>query len=118
MKSNKLFKLIRYIASIITLSVILSSNAYAAWFKVTIVQVVPRAETPGDVFIQVKPGKGETSFNETARGIIQGGDAGANKIMAAMLTAISLNTEVTVLMDNPPSWASPQIVQGVGLVAP
>jgi hypothetical protein len=111
--SNTLAKL----CAIIVLSAGLASNASAAWFTVKVVQVVPRA-SGGDVFVQVSPGTGETAFTGVARGIIQGSDEGANKIMAVLLTAISMGAEVTIEMANPPQWNPAQIITSSGLKAP
>jgi hypothetical protein len=111
---------IRYITkalSIFAFCTALTSNSFAGWYSVKVVQVVPRADT-GDVFVQVSPGANETNFTGVARGIIQGSDSGANKIMAVLLTAVSLDSEVTVEMASTPAWTPAQIITGSGLKAP
>ena len=110
-------KLVVKVLSTIAFSIFLTSNSFAGWYTVKITQVVPRADT-GDVFVQMAPGAGEKRFTDIARGIIQGSDAGANKIMAVLLTSVSLDTEVTVDMDNTPAWNPAQIINSVGLKAP
>ena len=103
--------------SILAICTAMTSNSFAGWYSVKVVQVVPRADT-GDVFVQISPGAGETSFTGVARGIIQGSDSGANKIMAVLLTAVSLGSEVTVEMASTPAWNPAQIITSSGLKAP
>lgn len=102
---------------VLALSMLVVSNSLAGWYSVKVVQVVPRADS-GDVFVQLAPGAKETSFTGIARGIIQGSDAGANKIMAVLLTAVSLDTEVTVEMAATPAWDPAQIITSSGLKSP
>lgn len=99
------------------LTLVLVSPAYAAWYTVRVYQVVPRTDS-GDVFVQLQPGAAETRFTGTVRGILPGAAAGTNKLMAVMLTAVALDAEITVDMAALPSWETPQVINGAGIVAP
>lgn len=99
------------------LAVLLSSTASADWYQVKVVQIVPRAET-GDVFVQLRPGDTENRFTGKSRGILLQTEPGTNKLMAVLLTAVALNTEITVDMANTPSWDTPQVIRSAGIVAP
>ena len=101
------------------LGMVVTTSSFAAptWYTVKVTQIVPRSAS-GDVFVQFKPGASETRFTQTARGVLLGGDTGTNKVMAVLLTAITLNAEITILLDNVPSFANIQVIQSTGLVAP
>jgi len=106
-----------YFLTVLSLCFVLAPNAYADdWYDAKILKVTPRAET-GDVFVQFFPGANEKDFTGRAKAVILGPDAGANKIMAVLLTAISLNSEVSLQMANPPSLTE-QVITSAGLVAP
>jgi hypothetical protein len=96
-----------------------SANSFAAadWYTVKIAQIVPRSAS-GDVFIQFDPGASETRFTQRSRAVLLGSDTGTNKVMAVFLTAVTLDAEVTILLDNVPTFANVQVVQSTGLVAP
>ena len=105
----------KLLACLVALFVMASAvNASAAWYTVKIKQIVPRAAS-GDSYVQLLPGATETAFTGVARGIIQGTDTGANKMVAVFLTAVSLGNEVTVEMANVPSWDTPQVISSTGL---
>ena len=94
-----------------------TGNAMAAdWYTCEVVQVVPWSD--GDTRVQLAPGTGETRFSGTARVNVSGSDAGANRMIAVILTAISLPSEITVLCEGAPSWTPVKDITGVGLVAP
>ncbi len=114
---TRLIKIPAYLLGILTLSLMLTANSLAANFTVKIAAVVPRAAN-GDVVVQFDPGTGETRFTERSRGLLLGDDIGTNKVMAVLLTAITLNSEVTILMDNAPTFKPVQVIQSAGLVAP
>ena len=118
-KRVKLSKFLGYLIGTVTLSLVLATSSFAApaWYKVKVTQIVPRSAS-GDVFVQFNPGASETRFTQTARGVLLGGDTGTNKVMAVLLTAITLNAEITMLLDNVPSFANIQVIQSTGLVAP
>ena len=114
----RLFKLPAYLLGILTLSLVLTANSLAGeFYTVKIVEVNPRSAS-GDVFIKFDPAAGETRFTERARGLLVHTDPGSNKIMAVILTAITLNSNVTILMDSAPTFNPVQVIQSAGLVAP
>ena len=118
MRQKNLHKLLASVSGIVALCFILTANTFAAdFYTAKITQVVPRAAS-GDVFVQFVPGTGETRFTGLARGVLVGTDTGTNKIMAVLLTAITLNADVTLLLDVVPSFATPQVIQSAGLKAP
>ena len=118
MRINTVSKRLALMSGILALCFMVTTNSFAAdFYTAKITQVVPRAAS-GDVFVQFVPGTGETRFTALSRGILVGTDTGTNKIMAVLLTAITLNTDVTLLMDNVPSFASAQVIQSAGLKAP
>ena len=113
-------KHLKYVLGLFVLAISLSgvNTAFAAsFYAVKVVKVLPRAQNNGDVVIQVDPDSTETRFTETSRVIIDGTSPGASKLMTVFTAALLLNKTVTVLVDNPPSFASPQIVQSAGLTA-
>lgn len=95
----------------------MTTPTYAEFFNVKVVNVVPRAENNGDVFIQVEPAEGETRFNEKSRVIIDGTSPGASRLLTVMMSGLLLNKTVSVLVDDPPSFASPQIIGSAGVKA-
>ena len=118
MRISTVPKRLAFIFSILGLCFMVSTNSLAAdFYTAKITQVVPRAAS-GDVFVQFVPGTGETRFTGLARGVLLGTDTGTNKIMAVLLTAITLNADVTLLVDVVPSFATPQVIQSAGLKAP
>jgi hypothetical protein len=118
MKNTTATKNLASIFSILALSFMVTTSSFSAdFYTAKITQVVPRAAS-GDVFVQFVPGTGETRFTALSRGILVGTDTGTNKVMAVLLTAITLNTDVTLLMDLVPSFATAQVIQSAGLKAP
>ena len=101
----------------VLLATVLASPSYATWYQATVFQVVPRTSS-GDVFVQLKPGPNETRFTGTVRGILPGSEAGTSKLLAVLLTAAALKQPVTIDMPSLPSWDTPQVINGSGLVAP
>lgn len=105
--------------TVVTLFAVLAILAFlvpaanATWYKCIVAQIVPREG--GNVYVQFLPGTDEDRFTERSRGTISSDAPGGNKMLATLLTAISLGYEVTILMDNTPSWTS-QPIKGVGLV--
>jgi len=95
----------------------LSSNALADNYRVKIKTIRPEAAT-GDVIIQVKPGTNEKNFTGKARVMLVDGEPGTNRLMATLLTAVSLNTEVIINVTNPPSYEEIQTVISTSLIAP
>ena len=91
-----------------------STNVYAGWYKGIITAVTP--DSNGNVVVNFLPGTGENRFTEKSRGRIYADQAGANTMYATLLTAISMNLEVTVNVVNIPSLAEIQEINGVALV--
>jgi len=91
-----------------------SSSQAATWYVGTIAQVVPRAT--GNTMVQILPGPSETRFSERIRVEIYSADTGGNRLLATILTAISLDKPVSFLVDNVPSWEPAQHLLGIGLV--
>jgi hypothetical protein len=90
-----------------------SATAQATWYTCKVAGIVPWSS--GDTRIQLDPGTGETRFAERARVNIPAAAVGGNKMVAALLTAISLGYEVTVECTNAPSWGTIQDITGVNL---
>jgi hypothetical protein len=92
-----------------------ASSASAALFKCRIYNVVPWAN--GEIKIQIVPVEG--SFTDTpARVFIDTTKAGGKYVFATVLTAISLDAEITVSVSTTPTFATPQEVLYIGLVNP
>ena len=87
-----LLKYLQYMAGIVALSLAVSTNANATWFGAKVVQIVPVAGGDGGVTVQIVAGSTENRFSKTqiSRVVINGSDAGANKILATFLTAVTL----------------------------
>jgi hypothetical protein len=99
-------------------AMLVTGAAQAAWYEVNVVQVVPRMDS-GDVVVQLSSATGAAnSFDGIARGLLVGTEPGTNKMLAVMLSAIALNTTITVDLANAPSSWPPQPILGTGLVAP
>jgi hypothetical protein len=100
---------------VVTLGFLFSAAAHAqTTYLCTVVQVVPWST--GETRVQVT---GNAAFADTtSRVYVDAADAGANKMVATLLTAVSLGQQVTIGITGTPSWATPLRVQYVGLVAP
>lgn len=104
----------KFSAIMVVLSIVLAANALAEdWYSAKLVQINPREG--GDTYIQFKPGAFENRFSGIARGVIDGTTPGANRIMAVLLAACTLDTEVTILLDEVPSWNRAQFVLSAGM---
>ncbi len=115
MTKMQLFKIPSYLLGVITLSLMLTANSFAAdFYVVKLAKVNPRAA--GDVFVQFDPGASETRFTERARGLLVGADPGSNKIMAVFLTAITIGSEVSLLLDNVPTFSDVQVIKSANLI--
>jgi len=89
------------------------STASAAYYACKVVIINPK-ET--ELVIQVNPGTGETRFQGTARVTLPDSSAGT-KMLAVILTAVSLGYEVSLNCANVPS-STPQQVTAVSLNIP
>ena len=117
---NKKTKLTRPAAIALGLAFLgfmLSTNALADTYRVKIKRI--GAETvSGDVILRIKPGTNETDFSGTARVMLLGSDPGTNRAMATLLTAVSVQTEVYIVVINPPSFDDIQVISSTSLIAP
>ena len=102
--------------SLLACCFLVTSVVQAGWYDCKIVYVNPRAN--GTVMIQFDPGTNEDAFVEKSRAYVKPSDIGANKLLATILTAVSLGQEVAIEVDTVPSWAVPQAILAVGMVAP
>ena len=105
------------IKSVVVLAILMlvlaAGNASAAWYRVVITNVIPRPA--GEVDIKFTPGTGETRFTGKCVAQVIETDVGAKSMLATILTAVSINKEVTVNLVNVPSPTANQSVEGVGL---
>lgn len=103
--------------TVLALSVVMlmGSQAFAGWYQAKIFKIISKSD--GDVIIHFDPGAEETAFTERSQGKIILDTPGANKMLATILTAVSLDIEVTIGFDYVPSWADQQEPIGVGLIA-
>lgn len=108
MKKINLFTMIGIMAL-----VMFASNAYATWYRVSITNVIPRPA--GNVDLKFVPGEGIDSFSGKCVAHIDETDAGANQMLATILTAVSLNKELTINLEFYPSVSANQPILGVGL---
>jgi hypothetical protein len=93
------------------------TNASAAWYGAKITNVTPRPD--GTVSLKFSNGTGETACTESngvCRAQINANDLGAKNMLATVLTAVSLNSEVTLSLASPPSYVF-QDVNGISLDA-
>ena len=66
----------------------------APGYQCVVVKVLP--EDGGDVILQVQPGPNEERFTGLARLRIDGQAPGANRLLACILTGISMGTTITL----------------------
>jgi hypothetical protein len=95
----------------------LSAHVHAANYAVKIKSVRVEAVS-GDIIIQVKPGDSEKDFSGKARVMLLGSSTGTNRALALLLTAMSLNTEATINVTNPPTYDDIQTIDSISLSAP
>ena len=91
---------------------LLAVSAQAAWYTCKITNITPKAN--GSVAVRFVPGTAETRFTELSRGEINPAEVGAKNMLATLLTAVSLNKEVTLDMTVVPSMTY-QDIYGVSL---
>ena len=112
-----LFSTLGNLSGIALIVLALTSNAYAEFYDVKIKKIASKSDT-GDVVIQIKPGKEEDRFSGKARAMLLGTDPGTNKSLAVLLTAVSLGTEITIEVNDTPTFDIIQVITSTGLVAP
>ena len=88
------------------------SNSFAVWYTCKVAGITPSPN--GQVNVNLLPGTGETRFTEKSR-VRLNSSAGANNILATILTAISLNMEIKFNLDYIPSLDNQDIL-GINLV--
>ncbi len=100
---------------VVTLGFLFSAAAHAqTTYLCTIVQVVPWAT--GETRVQVT---GNAAFlDPISRLYVNETDAGANRMVATLLTAVSLGQQITIGVTGTPSWNTPLPLAYVALVAP
>ena len=114
MKKSRLKTASKALATVLATMMIGTASA-GTWYQVNVVQVVPRMDT-GDVIVQFR--STGTAFEGIARGMLIGTEPGTNRMLAVMLSAIALNTPITVELNNAPAPWPAQPILGTGLVAP
>jgi len=112
-----LFSLLANLSGVALIVLALTSNAYAEFYDVKVKKIAAKSDT-GDVVIQIKPGKEENGFSGKARAMLLGTDPGTNKSLAILLTAVSLGTEVTIQVNDTPTYDIIQVITSTGLIAP
>lgn len=89
-----------------------ASNAFAVYYRCIVTAVTPKPN--GIVEIKFVPGTDEGRFVDQARATLNPDDPGAKNMLATVLTAISLNKEITISLEAPPS-NDLQDINGIGL---
>ena len=92
---------------------IAATNSYAAMYNCIVIRVAPNPN--GNVALVDAPGASETRFTGEGKATISVNDPGAKNMYATVLTAVSLNKEVGIILPEPPS-ATNQIMDGVSLI--
>jgi len=120
MKERKLSKLALILGGILFSCFLIAPIANALdWYLSDIVVVAPFGDD-GSVVLQITRVSGEPfdGPNGKAKVKIEGSDTGANKMLATVLTAISLDTPVSFGMDDGvvPSYYTQYTVKAVGIV--
>ena len=90
------------------------ANAANAWYTCKVEQLNPRAD--GTVRLVIQLADSEPPYSERARVEIDTvNDPGGKNMLATVLTAISLGSDVNVLNDGVPTW-TPTLISGVALI--
>ena len=81
---------------------LLSSSAFAAeWYKCQVTSITTKQNGVTDVrFI---PGTNENKFTDVSNAQLNPDDYGAKNMLATLLTAVSMNKQVRLHLDDPPS---------------
>ena len=95
---------------------IFTASASADWYKCIVDKVVPWSD--GEVRLQLLPGTGEHAFTVKVRMYIDSEQPGGKNMLATILTAVSLGSEITAESETVPTWDPIVECTGVGLVAP
>jgi hypothetical protein len=102
----------------VMVSCLITSNAVAGWYYSTVTNVTPKND--GNVVLRIISA-GATPFpggnaNGEARVQINEADPGGSKMLATVLTAVSLNLNVSIEVLNSPSWGTIQDITGVSVL--
>jgi hypothetical protein len=114
---SKLLRQIGKVFGVFLMAMALSTSAFAEKYRVQILKVTSVSDT-GDVIIQFKPGGKEDGFDGRARAMLLGTDLGANKSLAIILSAVSLDAEVLIQVESPPTNDFVQVISSIGFSAP
>lgn len=102
-------------ACLIACSFICTLNASAAgWYKTRIIQIVPWSD--GEVRLQLKASATETKIPGAVRMFIDTTTPGGKNIMATVLIAMNLDSEVTIRSESVPEWDRTYEISAMGLV--
>ncbi len=88
-------------------------SAHAGWYACKITNITPKSN--GSVAVKFNPGTGVTNFVGQGRATINPIDNGAKNMLATLLTAVSLNREVTLDLTTVPTQTY-QDIYGVSLL--
>lgn len=92
----------------------LASNVYASSYNVEVKKITAISDT-GDVVVLFKPGEKEDGFKGKAKGMLLGTDLGSNKALSVVLSAISLDKEIIIQVESPPTIDFIQVITSTGL---
>lgn len=87
----------------------------ADWYDCKMVEIY---EKKGHIIITVVPGADENGFMETSRIKINRKSNAANKDLAIILTAASMDYELMISLIDPPSWSPVQEPKALGFAMP
>lgn len=95
-----------------------SAASAASWYTASIYNITPKSDGDGDVFVQFSSTATPPQWDGLARGLIDATEPGANTMIATLLTALSLGYDITIRMENTPSFDTPQVITGLSVQAP
>lgn len=101
---------------IIACCFIFTANAYAGTYICIVTEVQPWSD--GEVRLKVLPAPTGGGFTGEARLTIDTSQPGGKNMLATVLTAVSLGSEISVKCDEDPAWNPMRPINAVGLVAP
>lgn len=97
----------------IAIFLFLATNVYAGFYTCIVTKVSPKPN--GNVALVILPGATENKFTGEALATISITDPGAKNMYATVLTAVSLNKEVGLILPSTPSGTN-QVIDGVSLI--
>ena len=96
---KKIIFMVLFVTMFLVTSALVASAA--DWYDCKIVELYDKR---GDIIITVVPGEGEDGFQVLSRIEIDRNSKTANKDLALILTAASMDCELMISLKNPPSW--------------